>query len=274
MAPREALALVRTRSLRPGLSLPSPGRPGRRTVAVAGLVVAGLALLYALARVTPIFAVRAVAVEAPSRALEAETRAVLDGYAGTSLVALDAADVESRLRAVPTVRSASVDRAFPHTLVVRVEGERPLAVVRGGPAAWLVAESGRVVAAIEPGTRRRLPRLVIPVPEPLAPGETLADGRATVALGVLRALPPRLAKSALSVRVESGNVELMLRNRIEVGLGEAVEIDTKLAAAAAVLRALSSEERAGTSYIDASVPERVVVGASTQPVSESLEFSE
>ena len=61
------------------------------------------------------------------------------------------------MRALPTVAGASVDRAFPHTLVVKVAPERPVAVVRRGDAAWLATGAGKVIREIETGTQRELP---------------------------------------------------------------------------------------------------------------------
>jgi cell division protein FtsQ len=285
MAPREALALVRDRSLllasslpsrpsRPTLpSLPALRRPERRTLAVAAAVALAVPLAYLIARETPVFAVRAVEVRGTG-ADAADVRAVLAEEAGGSLVAVDPDGLAERLRGIPSVRSASVDRAFPHTLVVVVEAERPLGVVRTGGRAWVVAETGRVIKEIESGSRPRLPGIRTALPRPPNVGETLVDPGTTVALSALRVLPPRLARDVRFARVEADGASLLLRDGVEVRLGEPAAIDEKIAAAAAVLRALAAEERAEVSYLDASVPERVVTGTGYEASGESLDLLE
>ena len=79
---------------------------------------------------------------------------------GQSLVTIDAEDVEGTLRALPAVAGVSVDRAFPHTLVVKVAPERPVAVVRRGDSSWLVTGAGKVdPPRSRPAPSARFPRL-------------------------------------------------------------------------------------------------------------------
>ena len=61
------------------------------------------------------------------------------------------------MRALPSVAGASVDRAFPHTLVIKVSAERPVAVARRGASSWLVTGSGKVIREIETGVLARIP---------------------------------------------------------------------------------------------------------------------
>jgi hypothetical protein len=122
---------------------------------------------------------------------------------------------------------------------------------------------------VEPEARPRLPRIRVPLPRPPEPGETLGDAATTVALRVLRLLPRGLSRDVLFAGVESGRASLVLRDGVEVRLGEPVAVETKVAAAGAVLRALTAEERGLIGYVDATVPERVVTGTDAEPSSES-----
>jgi cell division protein FtsQ len=263
MARRGALALHRMPTIRPS------GRVSARTLVIAAAVGVGVAVVYLAARATPLFAVRTVEVAGASPAVEAEIRAALDPVVGTSLVALDSADVEERLRAVPWVRSARVDRSFPHTLAVRVRLERALAVIRDGRHAWLVAESGRVVASVEPTARARLPRIRTELAGPLRVGTTIRDADVRTALSVLRAVPARFPARVLYAEVDAGAAKLVLLGGLEVRLGRADAVERKLRAAAAVLRAVEADEREALAYVDVSVPEHAVAGAKPQPESES-----
>ena len=86
------------------------------------------------------------------------TRATSD-LMGRSLVAIDAGEVEGDSDALPAVAGVSVDRAFPHTLVVKIAPERPVAVIRSGTSAWLATGAGKVIRGIPVGTERGMPRL-------------------------------------------------------------------------------------------------------------------
>ena len=85
-------------------------------------VVAGVALLltgmaaFAIARQSSIFAIRDVQVVGAQPSLERKVREALAPLIGTSLVALDGAEVQRRLQALPQIRSATYDRSFPNTL--------------------------------------------------------------------------------------------------------------------------------------------------------------
>lgn len=261
MVERGPLALPRIPAIR--LSV----RPARRGLVVVAAAGVALALVYLAARETSLFALRAVEVAGASPAVEADARSALQPIVGTSLVALDSRDVEARLRAVPSIRAARVDRAFPHTLTVTLEPERGLAVVRDGARAWLIAESGRVVATIHPTARPHLARIRTAPDRPLRVGTTIAAGEVPAALSVLRLMPARFPARVLYVQVESGSVTLVLRGGLELRLGPPTDAEAKLRAAGAVLGALEPNDVA-LAYVDVSVPEHVVVGSEAQPESE------
>jgi cell division septal protein FtsQ len=98
--------------------------PSGRSLLTAFAVVLGAVAVYWGAYASSVFAVdRVEVVGAPPeivREIEAATKDVL----GTSLVAVDVDDVEGTLRALPSVAGVSVDRAFPHTLLVKIARER------------------------------------------------------------------------------------------------------------------------------------------------------
>src|SRR5205814_9686534 len=101
-------------------------------------------------------------------------RAALRPLEGKSLLALHGSDVEGRIAAVPDVRSAPYDRAFPNTLRVVVVPERPVAVIRQGAAAWLVSARGRVLRSLARGTDKALPRIWLPRGPDVQVGATVA----------------------------------------------------------------------------------------------------
>jgi cell division protein FtsQ len=270
MSRRATLALARTPSVRPALSFPT-GALGR-ALAIGALLFAVLGLAYAGARQTSVFGLETIKVKGASREVKRDVRAALAPLEGTSLVALDPGEVERTLAAVPVVKSAHVDRAFPHTLTIEVEPERPVAVYRSGSEAWLVAESGRVLATLKPTERPTLPRIRTTVERDPTVGASLVGDEARTALAVLAAVPRRLPGKVLYAQLDETGVTLVLaETNQEIRLGEPRDVEQKLAAAVAVLRALPPEELALVGYVDVSLPGRAVTGPFSQPSSESLD---
>ena len=273
MSRRAALAVARTPPSRSALSMPSGAV--WRALAIAACVVAALALGYLLARQTTLFSVETLKITGAKGEVKQEVRAALAPYKGKSLVAIDPADVERTLAAVPVVRSAHVDRAFPNTLNVQVESEVPLAVYRDGAKAWVIARTGRVLAAIKPNDQLELPRLKAEIESTPVVGKTLAGTDGLTALLALQAVPNRLPGRILYSQVEETGVTLIMAGSgLEIRLGEPRELEAKMAAAVAVLKALPPDELPTVGYVDVSLPERAVTGPISQPSSETSDFEE
>ena len=167
--------------------------PTRRALLVAAAVLGAAGVLYLVARETPIFAVRSIEISGVRGAAAAHVRAALRPLEGRSLLALHGSDVEDRLAAVPEVRSATYDRAFPNTLRVVVVPERPVAVIRQGASAWLVSARGRVLRSLARGTDRALPRIWLPRSVDVQIGATVSPdegGQAAAALAVAARILP------------------------------------------------------------------------------------
>ena len=223
-------------------------------------MLVGLALLaaalggYALARGTSAFAVEGIAVQGAPQEVRASVRQALRHVEGRSLLALDLPALERAVEAVPAVASVTFDRGFPNTLNVHVTPEVPVAVVRQGAAAWLVAASGRVLAPLERGDRRRgLPRIWLDRDVSLDTGFTLTGAplRAARAVAPLPdvALPP-----VSTVRSGPQELTLVLRSGVELRLGDLSDRLLKVVIAQRILPSLAG---AG-GYVDVSVPERPV----------------
>jgi cell division protein FtsQ len=254
MARRPTLALVSAQALRPALRLPSA-----RALVAVGAVVGLLGLLYLIARETPLFALRTVEVTGAPPAVRDTVRQAAAAWEGESLVALDGDELERRLEALPTVRSLRYDRAFPNTLEIAVVPERPTAVVRQGRRAWVVSERGRIIEAVDPDGRKRLPRIRMAAGA-LQAGAFVADERARLAVTAATHLPRRFPVRVRAIRARDDGVTLVLASDTEVRLGRPTELPLKIAVAARVLRSLPESERLGLAYLDVTVPERPVAG--------------
>lgn len=230
--------------------------------ALAGI----LALGYLAARETSLFRLAAVRVAGPSPEVQDEVRAALRDLEGTSLVKVDARAVERRLEALPSVVSASVDRAFPDALAIVVVPERPLAVIRYRTEAWIVSERGRVIRGGELKHLPDLPRIWLASAASLTPAAFLRDPRGTAALSALAHLPERFTLPVLAARSADEKITLVLGGEVELRLGRLEDVPVKLAAARAVLDSLPREERRALEYLDVSLPERPVAMEKSQPV--------
>jgi cell division protein FtsQ len=233
---------------------------------LVGLAVIAIAAgLYGLARETSLFAVRTIVVEGASPAVAAEVRSALRSYEGRSLVALGAGAVEQHADALAGVRSAVVDRAFPHTLRIRVVPEVPVAVLRRGSDSWLVSARGRVIRTIERGTLPTLPRIWLPPATELQKGAFLADAPGALAARSLAALVGSGFPDRISfVRALDGEITLGLRGGLEIQLGPPVDLRLKIAIARGILPLLALPGQGGPDYLDLTVPERPVAGRNPQ----------
>lgn len=229
--------------------------PSWRSIAVTLAIVALVLGGYAVARWTPVFAIRSVEIEGASSDVERRVRAALRPLRTTNLVEFDAERARQLVTAVPYVASVRFDRAFPDTLRVFVTPERPVAVLRRGRDAWIASARARVLATLKEGDPPALPRVWLPpTSEPIV-GAVLSD----TAAAAVRALGPmsrvRLPVAIRSARMDNGELTVVLTSGVVVLLGDPYELRLKLSVVARVLP-LAGDAKA----IDASVPDRVVAG--------------
>jgi cell division septal protein FtsQ len=186
-------------------------------------------------------------------------------FHGESLAALDGGALIEELEALPGVRAATYDRAFPSTLRIFVQPERPLAIAEIGPERWVVSQRGRIIGAATGKAAAPLPRFRLPPVSGTRPGLFLTDSRGKTILAALALLPERFPARVTSVALEDAELTMLLETQWgtpELRLGDSVDMRVKLEVAALVLRSLSAEERVAAAYLDVSVPERAVVGPS------------
>ena len=233
--------------------------PSGRALLAAFGVLGGILLALVIARETPLFGMRTIEVMGAAPGVERQVLRALDQSRGASLVALDLDAATADVRALPTVAGVTFDRAYPHTLRVRIVPERPVAVVRQGADAYVVSERGRVVAAVPRTKRPELARIWVGREVPLEPG-AIVDGELRTAVGAVAPLAgTRFPGRVVSVTTDAEQLTLRLGSGVELRLGEPRLVDLKLAVAGRVLPLLP----AGSAYLDLSVPDRPVAGPET-----------
>jgi len=230
--------------------------PSGRSLAATFGVLAAVGLAYWLAYSTPLFAVHRVEISGAPPALERQVSRATEELVGRSLVSIHPAEIQGTLRALPAVAGASVDRAFPNTLVVRIAPERAVAVIRTGKSAWLATGGGKVIRAIPVGTQRGLPRLWVARGATISLGGQIPAGLVPATQALAAAHAAGLSGRVKGVRTTGDELTLVLRHGTEIRLGRDADIGMKLVIARKVLPLVGS----GTSYIDVSVPQRPVAG--------------
>jgi cell division protein FtsQ len=244
-------ALARTRGRR------------RLTLLVAAAGLAVLAGGYQALRSTSVFAVRSVDVRGGTSELDAQVQSAMQAaVAGRSLLDVDTAPLERRLRAMPYVKSVRVDRAFPNTLAVTVVPERPAVTARVGGAMFAVAADGRVLGPAD-ARMRRLPDVTLPAGRAMPVGRTTGDADLRRALGLLAGTPAwfrhRVGR-VIRVVPQADAAALVMNGGMQVRLGSPEQLGLKLAVAARVLRYMPSGDRRSLAYVDVSAPGRPALG--------------
>lgn len=226
---------------------------GRWLLATVGALVA-VGLAYWAAYATPVFALQRVDVRGAPPTLTREVARATSDLRGRSLVAIDAEGVEGELHELPAVAGVTVDRAFPHTLVIRIAPEKPVAVIRRGHSAWLATGAGKVIREIPTGTQRELPRLWLGRGTSIRVGGQVPAGMVSATRALADARSAGLGGRVRGIRTTGDELTLVLRHGTEVRLGRAAEVELKLVIARRVLRLVDGTP----AYVDVSIPERPV----------------
>ncbi|HEY7179245.1 MAG TPA: FtsQ-type POTRA domain-containing protein [Gaiella sp.] len=233
--------------------------PSGRTLLMAFGAIAGMLVAIFLARETSLFGVRTIDVSGASPRVARQVERALDERRGSSLVGLDLEAARADVLSLSTVAGVSFDRAFPHTLRVAVEPERPVAVARQGAVAYVLSERGRVIARVDRHAKPGLARLWVARDVTLEPG-AVVDGDLRVAVEAVTPLVgSRFPGRVVSLNTDGGQLTLRLRSGVELRLGGLRDVALKLAVAARVIPRLP----VGAGYLDVSVPDRPVAGTST-----------
>jgi len=228
--------------------------PSGRSLLIGFVLVLAVPGGYWGAKASSVFDVRQLEVQGAPPAVAREVEQAAKDAVGTSLLGVDARELEDTVRALPSVAGVSVDRAFPSTLVVKVAAERPVAVIRRGNSAWLATGSGKVIQEIETGTAREFPRLWLTRDVGVRIGGSLPSTLSAATRALAAAREARLPRRVKAVRSGEGQLTLVLHDGPEIRLGGASDVLLKLTVAARVLPLLAERSL----YVDVSVPERPI----------------
>ncbi len=164
---------------------------------------------------------------------------------------------------MPTIRLASVDRDFPHTLRIHIVPERAVALA-DGQGASTAASSPRAAACSRVFDPTRGPAGAaahLALHERPVPGGTLHNAPIQAALDALAARPSDFRAQVANVQLKPElGIVMRLNGGLDIILGPPLELRDKLRAAAWVLRHYPTRaDRATLVYADVSAPFRPAV---------------
>ncbi|MDT7572953.1 MAG: cell division protein FtsQ [Actinomycetota bacterium] len=204
-------------------------RRALRWVGIGAAALAPLALLAWVLLMSPLLAVRTVAVTGTTRLSPEQVRAAADVVRGTPLARIDAGAVVRRVESLQAVSDVRVTRAWPSTLKLQVIERRPVAGVLTKAGVTLVDAEG-VPFAAAPALPPGLVRLQVTHPGP-------KDPTTRAALDVLAVLPQPLRARVRIVRAASpSSVTLVLRDGRRVLWGGNDDTALKAQATEALLK--------------------------------------
>ena len=238
---------------------------GRRRLTILLALVAVIVAVggYKLLAMSSAFAVTNVDVKGARPALAREIHAAVQSVAGgKNLLQVDRDAIARRLLEMPYVQSVTVDRAFPHTLAVRVVVERPAVLAMAGKKGYLVSNDGRVLQATT-ATPRSLPQVKLPAVTGLSVGHANGDEGIRAALAVLAATPPGFRRGVGRITQlipSAGTITAVVGDHIRLKLGDTGQLALKLEVVQRVMRRIQGAQRTELAYIDVTAPSRPAYG--------------
>ena len=171
-------------------------------------VDAGRAALAASARMG--LAVRDIRIEGRVETDPRDVRAVLDARRGAPILAFDPYAAKAELERLAWVRSATVERRLPDTILVRLDERIPLALWQRQGRFTVIDSEGKEIVGIDPAKFADRPIVV---------GDDAPDHAASL-IALLETEPQLMARIAAAVRVGGRRWNLRLDNGVDVNLPE------------------------------------------------------
>lgn len=106
------------------------------------------------------FNLRRVEISTEGQVSKEEVVALSGVRLGQNIFTIDLEEVRKRLESHPWVARAFVSRKLPHAVFIKIEEERPIAMVARGRQVFLVNEAGELFALATPEWMKELPALM------------------------------------------------------------------------------------------------------------------
>jgi cell division protein FtsQ len=243
--------LSATRSLADRLRRGMPQTLGGRLLAAVAAIVLFTGASWTTTR-SALLDVDRIEVSGGLRVSAAEATAGAGLHRGQPMVSVDTAAAERRLRGLPWVDTAVVERVFPNAVRIHLTERVAVATASRPAGGWVLLDRGGRVLAEGPDRASGLPE-VIGAGDTPAPGAKLTT--ASPALDVVAALPEAMRREVQQVTVEGDAVTLQMGVR-EIRIGPPTQLAAKVAALSVLLERIGSRSVA---VLDVRVPQAPVV---------------
>lgn len=212
---------------------------------IAGLLIAAVAGLVAVAVFSPLLALRTITVDGTSRLNSATLQKAVDGQLGTPLALLNYGEITRDLASFTLIRSYATEVIPPGTLLIHVVERTPIGAIQGANSFDLVDPAGVTVESSK--TRPAGYPLI-----QLGAGQVDGPGYASMAQ-VLLALPPSVLTKVDTITAQThDDVTLTLSGSNQrVVWGSSDDSDAKARVLAALIALHST---AGSGEYDVSAP--------------------
>ena len=160
---------------------------------------------------------------------EAATRAAAALAPGTNLLRAPLGRTESRIRALPWVRSAHVGWLSPHALSVRITPREPTVIADIAGRSFELDAAAVPIRVARPELARTLPHVAVDRPTDVRLGTPLHDESLLAAIGIYRDAPRQPMVRIAKIRVDpAGNMCLNMVDGMQVQLGQPEDITVKM----------------------------------------------
>lgn len=156
------------------------------------------------------FGVRTITVAGRDQTRAADVVAALGVREGAPLLGFDTAAARAELEKLPWIKSASVERRFPGTVLVRLTERVPMALWQTQGRFAVIDTEGKEIRKVDPGAFRHLVVVV---------GDD-APRHAQGLLALLAAEPELKTRVTAAIRIAGRRWDLMLANEVRVQLPE------------------------------------------------------
>lgn len=211
---------------------------GRRRLrwVLVGLVVIAVPIATLAVLASPLFDVTEVSVQGASYADPTLLATIVDELTGDPVLLVDTQSIEERLRADPWVERVRVETDFPHRVVIDIRERTPVAAFQGGDGRFRIIDYvGRVLDVIDG----------IPIDYMLITGDhpdtargQFAGAPYSAAADLVLLLPAEIhaITDSVGLNAATGSLSLQLAGGAVVQLGDASDLDEKLARLLSLLR--------------------------------------
>ncbi len=175
-----------------------------------------------------LFDVRTVDVQGAVYTDPKQLSGIVDGLKGDAILLVDTRHIERQLESIAWVESARVSTEFPHRVFIDIRERKPIATFAGSDGKYRVIDrDGRVLDVVDGNP---IDYMLVTGANPDVDRGQFAGRPLASAAQLAIALPGEIRSLTESIDVDaaSGDLKLRLHNNLEVQLGSASDLSSKL----------------------------------------------